>query len=263
MIDPVIRYLTQNPCYKAGKTIAVKGLMLHSIGTPQPDPLVFIRNWNRADYDRACVHGFIGRDSVYITLPCTETPGKAMRGWHGGGSSNNTHIGIEMTEPSVIRYTGGASFTVLDRQAAVAFVKETTRNAVELFAELCRFHKLDPLADGVIISHAEGHKRGIASNHGDPDHLWRQLGMDYDMDAFRREVAEEIKRKDETMTGEEIYRALNEYLDKHELPDWAELEFGRAIDAGITDGTHPMRLIPRYQAAIMALRAHEMQETEE
>lgn len=44
------------------------------------------------------------------------------------------------------------------------------------------------LADGVVISHKEGHTRGIASNHGDPEHLWSQLGMGYTMDTFRKAV---------------------------------------------------------------------------
>lgn len=56
-------------------------------------------------------------------------------------------------------------------------------------------YDLNPLADGVIISHAEGHKRGIASNHGDPEHLWRQLGMGYTMDGFRKDVKIAMKEK--------------------------------------------------------------------
>ncbi len=51
--------LTNNPCYKTGRKITVKGLMLHSVGCPQPSAAVFVRNWNKASYDRACVHGFI------------------------------------------------------------------------------------------------------------------------------------------------------------------------------------------------------------
>ena len=43
---------------------------------------------------------------------------------------------------------------------------------------LCGKYGLDPLADGVVISHREGCARGIASNHGDPEHLWAQLGME-------------------------------------------------------------------------------------
>ena len=44
----------------------------------------------------------------------------------------------------------------------------TYEAAVELFAMLCKKYSLDPLADGVVISHKEGHSRGNASNHGFP-----------------------------------------------------------------------------------------------
>jgi hypothetical protein len=54
---------------------------------------------------------------------------------------------------------------------AKAVAKRTYEAAVELFAMLCKKYSLDPLADGVVISHREGHSRGIASNHGDPEHL--------------------------------------------------------------------------------------------
>lgn len=177
--------LTKNPCYAAGKKITVKGLMLHSVGCPQPSAQVFIKNWNRADYDKACVHGFIDANTgeVYQTLPWNH------RGWHGGGSSNNTHIGVEMCEPACIRYTGGSSFSCSDSAAAKAAVKRTYDAAVELFAMLCKQFGLNPLADGVIVSHKEGCKRGIASNHGDPEHLWTQLGTGYTMDTFRAAVA--------------------------------------------------------------------------
>ena len=65
-----------------------------------------------------------------------------------------------------------------------------------------------------------------------------------------------LKEADD-MTGEEIYTKLNEYLTEQEAPDWAQDELQEAIDMGITDGTRPMQLIPRYQAAIMAKRAAE------
>ena len=53
---------------------------------------------------------------------------------------------------------------------------------------LCKQFNLDPLADGVIISHREGAARGIASDHADPEHLWNQLGMSYTMNTFRAAV---------------------------------------------------------------------------
>ena len=176
--------LTKNPCYTAGRKITVKGLMLHSVGCPQPSAQVFVRNWNKASYDRACVHGFIdGNDgTVYQCLPWNH------RGWHCGASGNNTHIGVEMCEPGCIKYMGGATFTCSDLATAQAVAKRTYQAAVELFAMLCQKFNLDPLGDGVIVSHKEGCKRGIASNHGDPEHLWTQLGLPYTMDAFRKAV---------------------------------------------------------------------------
>lgn len=174
--------LTKNPCYSAGRKITVKGLMLHSVGCSQPNAMVFINNWNSASYDRACVHGFIdGNDgTVYQTLPWNH------RGWHAGGDANNTHIGVEMCEPACIKYTGGSSFTCSDTATARAVAKCTYEAAVELFAMLCKEYGLNPLTD--IISHKEGHTKGIASNHGDPEHLWKGLGMSYTMDTFRQAV---------------------------------------------------------------------------
>ena len=180
--------LTNNPCYKAGRKITVKGLMLHSVGCPQPSAAVFVRNWNKASYDRACVHAFIDANTgdVHQTLPWNR------RGWHCAsgkkGSGNNTHIGVEMCEPACIKYTSGANFTCSDPATAKAVAARTYKAAVELFAMLCKQFNLDPLKDGVILSHKEGCARGIASNHGDPEHLWNQLGTGYTMNGFRAAV---------------------------------------------------------------------------
>ena len=180
--------MTRNPCYTAGRKITVKGLMLHSVGCPQPKASAFINSWNSPSHDTSCVHGFIdGNDgTVYQTLPWNH------RGWHCGsgnkGSGNNTHIGVEMCEPACIKYTAGSNFTCSNLAEAKAVAKRTYEAAVELFAYLCKKYSLNPLADGAIISHREGHSRGIASNHGDPEHLWTQLGMGYTMDGFRRAV---------------------------------------------------------------------------
>lgn len=183
----VEHFLTRNRCYQAAKQNTKGGLMLHSVGCPQPSAQVFVNSWNSADKS-ACVHAFIDANTgdVYQTLPWE------YRGWHCGsgpnGSGNNTHIGVEMCEPACIRYTDGARFTCSNVEEARAAVRRTYESAVQLFAELCERFRFDPLADGVILSHEEGHKRGIASNHGDPVHLWNQLNMGYTMDGFRKAV---------------------------------------------------------------------------
>lgn len=175
--------LTKNPCYKAGKTIKVKGLMLHSVGCSQPSAMAFVKSWN-TESKKVCVHGFIDGNTgeVYQTLPWEH------KAWHSGGSLNSTHIGIEMCEPDCIKYTSGSKFTCSDTAKATAIVKRTYESAVELFAYLCREYGLNPLADGIILSHSEGYARGLASNHGDPEHLWKGLKLPYTMDGFRRDV---------------------------------------------------------------------------
>ena len=185
------RICAKNPCYRQGRKITVRGLMLHSVGCPQENALAFINIWDNADYGSACAHGIVGGDGkAYQTLPWDH------RGWHCGrgakGSGNDTHIGIEMCEPDCIRYTGGAGFVCSDARRAKKVVKKTYKSAVALFARLCEKYGLDPLEDGVILSHREGCARGIATNHVDPEHLWRGLGLPYTMDAFRAAVAKKM-----------------------------------------------------------------------
>ncbi|NLZ36238.1 MAG: N-acetylmuramoyl-L-alanine amidase [Clostridiales bacterium] len=128
-------YCTENPCYKLDQPLAVRGLMLHSVGCPQPDAMVFIRQFNRPDFKRACVHAFIDANTgdIYQTLPWE------MRGWHAGGTANGSHIGVEMCEPPNIRYRGaGCAFDCADPKAAAEYVSRAYRSTVRLFAWLCR-----------------------------------------------------------------------------------------------------------------------------
>lgn len=174
---------TRNRCFRAGQKITVKGLMLHSVGCPQPSAEVFIKKFDNAEVSKA-VHAFIDGNTgkVYQTLPWD------IKAWHCGGEGNSAYIGVEMCEPPCIRYTGGAGFTCSDREKAMEVVDRTYRVAVELFAILCKRYGLNPLSDGVILSHKEGHDRKLASGHGDPDHLWKGMGCAYTMDTFRRDV---------------------------------------------------------------------------
>lgn len=260
------KYLTQNPYFRDGRWItgsAFRGFFLHSVGVGQPDPLVFIRQWDKPSFTYAGINGFIGADTVYLTAPCLETPGKVKRMPHAGKpAGNNGYIGFEMCEPAQIHYTRGASFTVQDKAAAQAYCRKTYQNAVQLFARLCSFHGKNPLQDGVILSHNEAGKRGIASGHVDPEHLWRGLGLPYTMAGFRQDVANAMQSQKEEidMTKAEVIALIDERIQaalegkNTAASDWAKDELARAVAAGITDGTRPGGYAKREEVAAMVLR---------
>lgn len=233
-MDIIEAFATKNKCYQVGAPLTPQGIMLHSIGVPQPNAAVMARSYNQYQPggQSVCVHGFIQRDGTYYqTLPYN------LRAWHCGGSANGTHIGIEMTEPASIVYTGGASWRDLDPAATEAHVRGTYAAAVELFAQLCEQYALDPLEDGVIISHAEGAARGIASAHADPTHLWRAFGMT--MDGFRADVAAAMAAKN---TDEESEDNMVRYDRIDDVPGWARGTVKEMMDAGLIAGTGGGRL---------------------
>ena len=173
---------TENACYKAGRKITVKGIMVHSTGANNPwlkryvgpdDGLLgknqYNNHWNtyHPGGREVCVHGFIGKladgsVATYQVLPWDH------RGWHAGGSANNTHISFEICE---------------DGLADGTYFKKVYQEAVELCAYLCKQYGL---TEKDIICHSEGYKRGIASNHGDVMHWFPKHGKS--MDTFRAEV---------------------------------------------------------------------------
>ena len=185
MIVKITRqYATKNIHYKNNVEIPVRKLVLHSAGCNQPDPAVFARLWNdpTSIYPAQIV---VGTEKAYEVIPCLQKKGKAVMCYHVG-TANASSIGVEMTEPASIEYTGGASFKDKDPAKTKAHVLATYANAVDVFAQLCTFHGLDPLEDGVILSHSECYKRGIGTNHGDVEHLWKFHGLT--MDGFRKAV---------------------------------------------------------------------------
>lgn len=222
-MEIITNYLTKNDCYNDGRWIDVKELILHSVGVNQPSASVFVKSWNRSGLS-ACVHGFIDDEQTIITLPCWEESGRAKRSWNAGTgwsgkSANNYTISFEMCEPAEIHYEGGASFSISeeDKPKAIEYVKKVTANAVEIFAQLCKFHNLDPLTQ--ITSHSEAYIRGDASNHGDVSHLFRQLGLQeegYTMDNFRLWVKNRLdelnNEDDEDMTQDKFNELMNNYL---------------------------------------------------
>lgn len=219
MVSIIEALVTNNRCYQIGTPLIPRGIMLHSVGTPQPSARALVRYMDQYQPggQSVCVHAVAQADgTVYQLLPWE------MRGWHCGGSANSTHIGVEMTEPS-------AGMT---RSEAAEQIAGTYRTVVELFAELCKQYELDPAQDGVIIGHAEGHRRGVASNHADPELLWRTYDMGYTMDGFRRDVAEAMAKEDR----EEVLD-MPRYDSVAEMPQWARADAQRLIDRGALQGS--------------------------
>jgi len=171
-----------NACYKAGRTITPKGIMVHSTGANNPNLKRYVgpddgllgknqynNHWNqdKPDGRQVCVNGFIGKladgsIATYQTLPWNH------RGWHAGGSANDTHISFEICE---------------DGLTDASYFSAVYTEAVGLCVYLCKQYGL---TEKDIICHSEGYKLGIASNHGDVMHWFPKHGKS--MDTFRDDV---------------------------------------------------------------------------
>lgn len=192
--------LTKNRCYKIGKKTKKKGVMWHSTGANNPNLKRYVgpddgalgknsnnNHWNtyQPGERNVCAHAFIGllkngKVATYQTLPWE------MRGWHAGGTGNNDYIGFEICE---------------DNLKDKSYFEKVYKEAVELTAYLCELHGWNPKGKNVIICHAEGHKLGIASNHGDVLHWFKKHGKT--MDDVRNDVAELMEKKEEAPKKDE------------------------------------------------------------
>lgn len=250
------QYLTKNDCYRAGRAIRPQGVMVHSTGANNPSVARYVpgddvigRNQYGNDWDRPglekCAHAFVGLFAdgsvgTVQTLPWN------WRGWHCGrgknGSANDTHISFEICE---------------DGLEDASYFKAVYQEAVELTASLCKEYNLDPLADGVVICHQEGCRRGIASNHGDVLHWFPKFGKT--MDDFRTDVARWMEGEDE-MTQDQFDTMMENWLARRNnqpASDWAKPYIQEAIDAGVmTDigGTiqSPQGVVTRQELATVA-----------
>ena len=204
-------YLTNNACYKAGRIITPKGIMVHSTAANNPrlsryiapdDGLIGVNandnHWNTGfpDGESVCVHAFIGKltdgtVATYQTLPWD------YRGWHAGGKANDSYIGFEICE---------------DGLSDPAYFSAVYKEAVELCAYLC---KQFGLTEKEIICHSEGHKLGIASNHADVMHWFPKHGKN--MDTFRADVKAALsEEEDENMTQDTFNKFMDVWQDQND-----------------------------------------------
>ena len=250
------QYLTHNDCYTAGRTIAPKGVMVHSTGANNPNLRRYVPgnsvigyNTGGNDWDRpnsgVCVHAFVGKLAdgsvgAVQTLPWNYRCGHCGQG--SKGSANNTHIAFEICE---------------DDLTDAAYFAAVYQTAVELAAHLCKRYNLDPNKDGVVICHSEGHARGIASNHGDVMHWFPKF--EKTMDTFRADVARAMKGG-EDLTEAQVRAVVRDEYAKIQAEqaakpasDWAEELLAEAVAAGITDGKRPQAPATREEVGLMVL----------
>lgn len=238
--------LTNNPCYKAGKTIIPKGIMVHSTGANNtylrryvqpldhdikdaydPDRLTLLNllgvnknanDWNHNNREVG-VHAFIGRlaDGSMATI---QTLPWNHRAWHAGvgtsgKSANDTHIAFEICEDGLVDSN---------------YFEQIKREAVDLVAMLCTKYNFDPFSDGVIICHQDGYKRGIANNHSDIYNWWNK--HQYTMDSFRSDVNRRmIEMKEEAEDDMRYYKTVEE------LPEYYQTAIKKLINAKVLLGT--------------------------
>lgn len=111
--------------------------------------------------------------------------------WADAGYGNRNLITIEIAESDFMKYRGGASYDILDRDKFSADIARGYQTAVLLCADICKRYKWDPtkkLPSGLFLisSHDEGRQAGLSSAHVDPTHIWPSLG--YSMNGFRADV---------------------------------------------------------------------------
>ena len=210
---PLVCMQTQSNCYKGTSKMDVKGVLWHSTGANNPNLKRYIQpsdkkpsadtydtaawlktlgtNGNKNDLNHSKqsigMNGWIGKladgsVAAVQAMPWDFKPWGCASG--SKGSCNNGWIQFEICEDNLG-----------DKKYFEAIYKE----ACELTAYLCVIHNLDPkgtvTVNGVkvpvILCHADAHKLGFGSNHGDIYHWFKKYGKD--MDDVRNDVAKLIE----------------------------------------------------------------------
>ena len=208
---PIVCMQTNSSCYK-GTTVMPKvlGILWHSTGVNNPNIKRYVQPTDGcADYDEmieiigknpykndwnhitrsAGLNAWIGKlangtVAAVQTMPWDYAPWGCGSG--PNGSCNKGWIQFEICE---------------DRLESKEYFDKVYKEAVELTAYLCKMYNLNPLGTvnfnqqvvPVILSHADSHKLGLGSNHGDVQHWFNRFGKT--MDDVRRDVNELVNPK--------------------------------------------------------------------
>ena len=201
---PMVCMMTQSTCYRQTKKMQVKGVLWHSTGANNPTLKRYVQpDDNTADRDlmikvigknaygndwnhtsvQAGLNAWIGK-LADGSVAAVQTMPWDYRPWGCGsgskGSCNDGWIQFEICEDGLT-----------DRE----YFEKVYKEACELTAYLCKMYGIDPNGsvkiNGVtvptMLCHADSHKLGLGSNHGDVLHWFPKFGKS--MDAVRADVA--------------------------------------------------------------------------
>lgn len=209
-------YFTKHPCFNAKrKAIKPVGIFVHSTGSVNRELRRYVdaeeelgrnqynNHWNKSSATKS-VHAFIGYDKykdviVAETLPHDIACWGASSGSKGSYNYNpHAYLQFEICQGS--------------NDDAVYYWQAITV-AEEYCAHLCSMYGWT--ADS-ITSHAEAHKAGYASNHGDPVSWMKRFGDS--MDKFRERV--QVRLNDaETPTTAPVEKPKEDITQKAETAE--------------------------------------------
>lgn len=192
MLKIIKAYFTNHPCYATKKKKSIKpvGVFVHSTGSVNRELRRYVddvdnlgknqynNHWNKSTATKS-VHAFIGYDKNQDVI-VAETLPHDIACWGAGGGSKGSY-----------NYNPHAylQFEICQGSNTDAdYYWKAITVAEEYCAHLCKLYGWT--ADR-ITSHAEAHKAGYASNHGDPISWMRHFGDS--MDKFRARVAARLK----------------------------------------------------------------------
>ena len=179
-------HFTKHPCYNAKKrAISPVGVFVHSTGAVNRELRRFVdsaerlgrnqynNHWNKESATKS-VHAFIGYDKDKNVIVAETLPHDIACWGSGSGSKGSynynpqAHLQFEICQGS---------------NDDVEYYWQAIKVAEEYCAYLCKLYGWTAES---ITSHAEAHKKGYASNHGDPISWMKHFGDS--MDKFRERV---------------------------------------------------------------------------
>lgn len=174
---------TQNKYYDYG-IIKPTRLMIHSTGCNNPNMSRWAsaKGWNNKNA-RNSVHGIIAKNTdgtieFVQLLPFNKKAAGCGKG--SKGSYNGSAIQVEIAEDDL-----------KDKD----YFTKCYNKAVEVFAKLCILYDISYKK---VTCHADAHKEGYASNHGDVNHWFPKYGKS--MDTFRNDIKKKIEKLKESDT---------------------------------------------------------------